>query len=126
MRLASVTRLFSNTAPAVFAAAVLFLAVKPSNAQMNDFSRERIEFTVDVAEDMNLFVVPGLPVGGDPGRGAFFVTEGKILPAYTIPGTGGDQFDPRTALGSLGTWFCKGTFLVKGSEFANSAMAVLT
>jgi hypothetical protein len=38
---------------------------------------------------------------------------------------GGDQFDPNMP-GAVGTWFCKGTFLVPGSKFDKEAMAVLT
>jgi hypothetical protein len=64
-------------------------------------------------------------VGTDPMRGSSFATEGKIYPAGTIPEIGGDQFDPNTP-GAFGTWFCKGTFLVPGSQFDKSPMAVLT
>ena len=66
------------------------------------------------------------PVGTEPLRGSFFVTEGKIFPAGTIPSINGDQFDPSKVTGTIGTWFCKGTFLVKGSVFDKTAAAVLT
>jgi hypothetical protein len=87
-------------------------------------SPERIEFTIDVAEDMAKFVEPRVPVGTEPLRGSFFVTEGNIYRAGTIPGRGA-EFDPNTP-GALGTWFCKGTFLVPGSQFDKAAMAVLS
>ena len=109
------------------AGAVLVLtAQNAANGQMNNNSPERIEFTIDVAEDMNLFVEPRVPTGTEPLRGSFFITEGKIFPAGTIPATNGEQFDPATAAGATGTWFCKGTFLVRGSEFDKSALAVLS
>ena len=85
----------------------------------------RIEFTIDVAEDMAKFVEPRVPVGTEPLRGSFFITEGKIYRAGTSPSVGGDQFDPNSA-GAMGVWFCKGTFLVAGSQFDKSPMAVLS
>ena len=99
------TQSFRKTALALFAAAAFTLTPQPLSAQMNGNSPERIEFTIDVAEDMNLFVEPRVPVGAEPLRGSFFVTEGKIFPAGTIPGVNGDQFDPnaitvRSAAGS--------------------------
>ena len=75
---------------------------------------------------MNLYVEPRVPVGAEPLRGSFFVTEGKIFPAGTIPGVNGDQFDPNAITSSIGRWFCKGTFLVSGSVFDKSPVAVLT
>jgi hypothetical protein len=102
------------------------LSLQPAAAQMNSNTPERIEFAVDVAEDMNLFVEPRVPVGTEPLRGSFFVTEGKIFPAGTIPVVGGDQFDPNAISGSIGTWFCKGTFLARGSVFDKTPMAVLS
>lgn len=110
----------------IAAAAALMVTLQPAMAQMNRNTPERMEFTVDLAEDMNLFVESHVPVGTEPLRGSFFVTEGKIFPAGTIPSTGGDQFDPNTVAGSIGVWFCKGTFLVKGSLFDKTPMAVLT
>ena len=97
-----------------------------ANGQMNSNSPERIEFTIDVAEDMNLFVEPRVPIGTEPLRGSFFITEGKIFRAGTIPASNGEQFDPATAAGAMGTWFCKGTFLVRGSEFDKSPLAVVS
>jgi len=120
------TQSFRKTALALFAAAAFTLTPQPLSAQMNGNSPERIEFTIDVAEDMNLYVEPRVPVGAEPLRGSFFVTEGKIFPAGTIPGVNGDQFDPNAITSSIGRWFCKGTFLVSGSVFDKSPVAVLT
>ena len=110
---------------AIASAAVALILAPAASAQRNN-SPERVEFTVDVAEDMNLFVEHRTAVGVEPLRGSYFVTEGKIFTAGTIPSSNGEQFDPRTAAGAIGTWFCKGTFLVPGSQFDKSAMAVLS
>jgi hypothetical protein len=85
-----------------------------------------MQFTFDVAEDMALFVEPRVPVGTEPLRGSFFITEGKIFPEGTIPSTNGEQFDPNAISGEIGRWFCKGTFLVAGSVFDKSAEAVFS
>jgi hypothetical protein len=124
MKLASIARL-RKTAAAI-AAAALMATLQTAAAQMTTNTPERIEFTVDVAEDMNLFAEPRVPVGTEPLRGSFFVTEGRIFPAGTIPSTSGDQFDPNATAGAMGVWFCKGTFLAKGSVFDKTPMAVLT
>jgi hypothetical protein len=126
MKLASISQRLRTTAAAFLAVAALTITARPAAAQMNNNTPERIEFTVDVAEDMSLFAEPRVPVGTEPLRGSFFITEGKIFPAGTIPGISGDQFDPNAAAGSVGTWFCKGTFLVKGSLFDKTPMAVLS
>jgi hypothetical protein len=78
---------------------------------------ESIEFSIDVAEDTDLLVEPRVPTGSEPLRGSFFVTEGKMFPPGTFPATNGSEFNPKTTAGTIGTWFCKGTFLVKGSVF---------
>jgi hypothetical protein len=77
---------------------------------------EVIEFTVDVAEDLNGKFVPTLvkPEDTQPERGSFFVTEGRIFPAGTIQGDGAD-FDPYRS-GHVGVWICRGTHLVSASE----------
>jgi hypothetical protein len=105
---------------------VFAATLQPTRAQMNDNSPELIEFSVDVAEDMELFTEPRVPVGTKPLRGSFFITEGKVFPAGTIPATNGGEFDPKTAAGAIGTWFCKGTFLVSGSVFDKSPLAVFS
>ena len=111
---------------AVFVAGTLAATLQPALAQMNNHSPERIEFSVDVAEDMNLYTEWHVPTGTEPLRGSFFITEGKIFTAGTIPSTNGEQFDPNSITGSIGTWFCKGTFLVRGSVFDKSKLAVMS
>jgi hypothetical protein len=112
-------------------AAVVALAATPGYAQvypghlLPEHAPERIEFAIDVAEDMAKFVEPRVPVGTEPLRGSFFVTEGRIYPAGTITASNSAMFDPN-APGSVGTWFCKGTFLVPGSQFDKAAAAVLS
>ena len=61
-----------------------------SGLQASDERRDRtpstIVFTIDVAEDFSQFVPTKVkPEDTQPERGAFFVTEGRILPAGTIP-----------------------------------------
>ena len=91
---------------------------------------QTIVFTIDVAEDFSLFVPTKVkPEDTQPERGAFFVTEGRIFPAGTIPKGGTPEapnsFDPNGA-GSIGTWFCRGTHLVSGALFPVTARAVHT
>lgn len=98
----------------------------PAAAQIgiDNFNQEKIEFTIDVAEDMDKYVEHRTTTGEEPVRGSQFVTEGNIYPAGTITGQG-EEFDPNMP-GSQGTWFCKGVFLVKGSEFDQSPRAVVS
>lgn len=110
----------------LFAAMALTVTLQPASAQVNGHMPERIEFTIDVAEDMDLYVEPRVPTGTEPLRGSFFVTEGKIFPAGTIPASNSAEFNPKNAAGAIGTWFCKGTFLVSGSQFDKSPMAVVS
>lgn len=117
---------FRRTVFGMLVATILAGVSQPAAAQMYTAgSPERIEFSFDAAEDMAKFVEPRVPTGTEPLRGSFFVTEGNIYPVGTIPRNGGDQFDPNMP-GAVGTWFCKGTFLVAGSEFHKSPMAVMT
>jgi hypothetical protein len=84
-----------------------------------------IVFTVDIAEDAELFDPTFVrPTDTQPERGSFFVTEGNIFPAGTIPGDGA-TFDPNSA-GAVGRWFCRGTHLVSGAEFPFAARGVHT
>jgi hypothetical protein len=122
----TLTQSIRNLIMSAMALAAFTTAALPAAAQMNANAPERIEFVVDVAEDMDLFVEPRIPVGVEPLRGSFFVTEGKIFPYGTIPATNGSEFNPKTVSGAIGTWFCKGTFLVKGSEFDKNSAAVLS
>lgn len=99
--------------------------VSIEQARKHEPEKERVVFTVDVAEDFALFN-PTLvkPTDTQPERGSFFVTEGNIYPAGTIKGAGA-TFDPGSD-GSLGRWFCRGTHLVAASEIPAAAFWVDT
>lgn len=87
--------------------------------------RERVVFSVDVAEDFALFNPTFVkPTDTQPERGSFFVTEGNLYPAGTIKGDGA-AFDPNSA-GSIGRWFCRGTHLVSASAIPAAAFWVDT
>ena len=109
----------------------VLLGLTPSANADDDFEAKHFGFknrrviTVDVAEDFAKFI-PGPPFDEDgvPERGSFFVTEGNIYPKGTIKGDGSD-FDPN-ADGAVGTWFCRGTHLVSGTEFPEARFAVDT
>jgi hypothetical protein len=120
----SLTRL---TTAAALVAATTVGGDAASSADERHRGREKdaIVFTVDVAEDFNLFN-PTLvrPTDTQPERGSFFVTEGNIFPGGTIAGDGA-TFDPNSS-GALGRWFCRGTHLVSAAEFPTSARAVHT
>jgi hypothetical protein len=89
-------------------------------------SGDRVEFTVDVAEDLANKFVPTLvkPTDTEPTRGAWFITEGNIYPADTIEGDGA-AFDPNSE-GAIGRWFCRGTHLVSASELPDAPLWVDT
>ncbi|MDX2150574.1 MAG: hypothetical protein SFV54_07560 [Bryobacteraceae bacterium] len=121
------TQTFRHILLAGFAVLAITVSLPPAAAQATyGYRPARIEFTVDVAEDMNLYVEPRVPTGTEPLRGSFFITEGKIFPANTIPNANGDQFDPNAIQGSIGVWFCKGTFLVRGTEFDKHSRSVVS
>jgi hypothetical protein len=85
--------------------------------------RERIVFTVDVAEDLSKFVsTPVSPSDPFPKRGATFVTEGRIFPGGTIPADG-SSFDPSRD-GSIGAWTCRGIHLVGADELPGAPIWV--
>lgn len=93
-------------------------------------SPKTIVFTIDVAEDFSLFVPTKVrPEDTQPERGAFFVTEGRVFPAGTIPKGGTPEapgpFDPNGGE-AIGSWFCRGTHLVSGALFPVTARAVHT
>lgn len=98
------------------------LATTPASA--NGGGSNTLTFSVDVAEDFDDFVFTPLTPGAPPERGSFFVTEGKIYPAGTIPDDP-SGFDPSQP-GSLGTWFCSGTHLVAASEIPAAPVWVVT
>lgn len=69
---------------------------------------DRIVFTVDVAEDFDLFETTFLRLTSMPSQPEpLFFSEGRIFPAGTIQGEGVD-FDPNAG-GSIGRWLCRGT-----------------
>lgn len=99
----------------------------PASAQdiQRSPGKERLTFTVDVAEDFALFSATLVkPTDTQPERGAFFVTEGNVYPAGTIKSDGA-AFDPNS-VGFIGRWFCRGTHLVAASEIPAAAFWVDT
>ena len=101
--------------------AVIALSAPLAEARQSDLAAakkaaEIVEFTVDVAEDLNGKFVPTLvrPEDTQPERGSFYVTQGRVFPAGTIEGDGAD-FDPNRS-GHVGIWISRGTHLVAASE----------
>ena len=106
------------TAPAAAQSAI-------EHASKHPPQKDKVEFTVDVAEDFALFNPTFVkPTDTLPERGSFFVTEGNIYRAGTIKGDGAD-FDPNSG-NPLGRWFCRGTHLVGASEIPAAAFWVDT
>jgi hypothetical protein len=77
-------------------------------------------FTIDVACDARTYrqnnVDPSAPGSN---RGDTFIVQGKIYPGGTIP-KGNNVFSPDNA-GSIGTWICRGTWLVSSTELGEGA-----
>jgi len=77
-------------------------------------------FTIDVACDARTYrqnnVDPSAPGSS---RGDTFIVQGKIYPGGTIP-KGNNVFSPDNA-GSIGTWICRGTWLVSSTELGEGA-----
>jgi hypothetical protein len=112
------------------AAALATTGLHASDDRHDRQSPQTIVFSIDVAEDFSQFVPTKVrPEDTQPERGAFFVTEGRIFPAGTIPKGGTPEqpntFDPNGP-GAIGTWFCRGTHLVSGALFPVTARAVHT
>jgi len=115
---------------AVATAALAATSGLQASGERFDKSPSTIVFTIDVAEDFSQFVPTKVkPEDTQPERGAFFVTEGRIFPAGTIPKGGTPEapndFNPNGP-GGIGTWFCRGTHLVSGTLFPVTARAVHT
>ena len=74
----------------------------------------RRTLVVDVACDARTFAVNGGRTIFDAKRGDGFIVKGKIYPGGTIPPGGTMEqpgpFDPDTAPGSIGKWYCRGNF----------------
>lgn len=77
-------------------------------------------FTIDVACDARTYRQNNVdPLAGGSNRGDTFIVQGKIYPGGTIP-KGNDVFGPDNP-GSIGTWICRGTWMVSSSELASGA-----
>ena len=87
---------------------------------------EPITFTVDVAEDLAGKFVPTFvkPEHGQPERGSFFITEGRLFPAGTIQGDG-STFHPAQS-GHIGIWICRGTHLVAANQIPAASLRLGT
>src|SRR2546428_784121 len=59
------------------------------------------------------------PSSAGSNRGDTFIVQGKIYPGGTIP-KGNGVFSPDNS-GSIGTWICRGTWMVNSSELAVGA-----
>lgn len=74
-------------------------------------------FTIDVACDARTYrqnnVDPSAPGSN---RGDTFIVQGKIYPGGTIP-KGDNVFSPDNP-GSIGTWICRGAWMVSSSELS--------
>jgi hypothetical protein len=126
------SRLTLSWLPIAVCSLAVSLWTAPASAQINidqlgkyAAHKEKLEFTVDVAEDFALFDPTNVkPTDEVPQRGSFFVTEGNIYPAHTIKGKGA-EFDPNHA-GSIGRWFCRGTHLVPATSIPDAPFWVDT
>jgi hypothetical protein len=126
------SRLTLSSLPIALCSLAILLLTAPASAQSNidqiansAAHKDRIEFTVDVAEDFALFDPTNVkPTDEVPQRGSFFVTEGNIYPAHTIKGNG-EEFDPNKS-GSIGRWFCRGTHLVPATSIPDATFWVDT
>ncbi|HEY8550333.1 MAG TPA: hypothetical protein VIL35_10285 [Vicinamibacterales bacterium] len=113
-------------AVAAATAALVMLGLAPAHAQQAQHAHgkkprapEPIVYTVDVAEDMSLFIPTFVkPEHTQPEPGSFFVTRGRVFPEGTIQGSGAD-FDPNRS-GHIGVWICRGTHLVAASEIPDA------
>lgn len=97
-------------------------AVQEPTSQDGPRNREPITFTVDVAEDLAGKFVPTFvkPEHGQPERGSFFITEGRLFPAGTIQGDG-STFHPAQS-GHIGIWVCRGTHLVAANQIPAASL----
>ena len=126
------SRLTLSSLPIALCSLAIMLLAAPASAQTNieqigkyAAHKDKIEFTVDVAEDFALFNPTNVkPTDEVPQRGSFFVTEGNIYPAHTIEGKGA-ALDPNKS-GSIGRWFCRGTHLVPATAIPDATFWVDT
>jgi hypothetical protein len=97
-----------------------------SNSRVTPTSGKTLTF--DVAIDTRTFrTVNGVnPFASNPpniSRGDTFIVDGKIYPGGTIP-SGQGVFSPDMP-GSIGTWVCRGVFLVSFAEIAAGAQVLV-
>ncbi len=98
-------RKFAAVAAALTAATAA--AAEPPQGAGYATSGDTITFTVDVAENFDLFETAYLRLTSAPsGVEPLFVTQGNVFPQGTIEGDGSD-FDPN-ARGAIGQWLCRG------------------
>jgi hypothetical protein len=105
--------LFACSQVRKFAAVVAALSVvasataEPVQGPGYETSGDTIVFTVDVAENFDLFETAYVRLTSRPSDvEPLFVTRGTVFPQGTIKGDGSD-FDPN-APGALGQWLCRG------------------
>jgi hypothetical protein len=104
----------------VAASAALIMSFMPLPATTTSQATQTV--TYDVACDGNTFTLNRQDVSMTEKikRGDTFVLNGKIYPGGTIP-SGGSRNEPSSfgpdQGGSIGTWFCRGAFLVGSEKF---------
>jgi len=77
-------------------------------------------FTIDVACDARTYTQNNVdPSASGSHRGDTFIVMGKIYPGGTIP-AGNNVFTPDN-MGSIGTWICRGAWLVSSTQLAGGA-----
>jgi hypothetical protein len=77
-------------------------------------------FTIDVACDARTYRQNNVdPSAAGSNRGDTFIVQGKIYPGGTIP-KGNGVFSPDIP-GNIGTWICRGTWMVSSAELAAGA-----
>lgn len=101
----------------VMAALILAGAIGSYRLWANDDSET---FTIDVACDARTYRQNNVdPTTAGSSRGDTFIVQGTIYPGGTIP-KGDHVFSPDNS-GSIGSWICRGTWLVNSAELANGA-----
>jgi hypothetical protein len=76
--------------------------------------------TIDVACDARTYRQNNIdPTASGSHRGDTFIVSGKIFPGGTIP-AGSGVFSPDNP-GSIGSWVCRGVWLVSSEDLANGA-----
>jgi hypothetical protein len=99
----------------------LVVLLLPQPGTLTQAAMNATTLTLDVACDGNSFALNRLdPSTSGIHRGDNYVLNGTIYPGNTIP-DGGTKSSPSSfgpdQGGGIGEWFCRGTFLVDGSQF---------